>query len=140
MWKIKQWLSNFFYGRYGNDTFNFALLVLYLIIAVINVIARNVFSITIFFLIQWTVLLTVIFRCLSRNIAARRRENEWFQRVFYKCIAWFKYNIQRIRDFKYKRYRKCPNCKAVLRLPNKKGKHGVRCPSCHTDFKVNIII
>lgn len=32
----------------------------------------------------------------------------------------------------------CPNCNKKIRLPNKKGKHGVCCPICKTDFKVKI--
>ncbi len=127
------------YGRYGNDKFNIALLVLYLIAAVVNTIVRNLYATSIFFLLQWTILGMVIFRMFSRNIPARRRENEWFQRNFSGVINWFKLTCRRVRDIKYKRYRKCPHCKAVLRLPIKKGKHNVKCPSCKIDFKVNIM-
>ena len=35
-------------------------------------------------------------------------------------------------------YRKCPNCKAVLRLPNKVGKHTTVCPRCNKEFKVRV--
>ena len=33
-------------------------------------------------------------------------------------------------------YRKCPNCKAEIRLPKKKGKHVCTCPRCKKDFDV----
>ncbi len=140
MWRIWNRLASFFYGRYGNDKFNIALLILYLILAVVNIIVRNLFATSIFFLFQWTVLFMVLFRALSRNIPARRRENEWFERNFSGLIAWFKLLLRRIKDFKYKRYRRCPHCKAVVRLPKRRGKHNVKCPSCNTNFKVHIII
>lgn len=140
MWRLRQRLSAFCYGRYGNDKFNIALLVFYLILAVVNVIVRNIFAVRIFFFLQWTVLFVVLFRSLSRNIPARRKENEWFTRNFSGLIEWFKLLIRRIKDIKYKRYRRCPNCKATIRLPIKRGKHTVKCPSCHIDFKVHIII
>ncbi|MFR2916862.1 MAG: hypothetical protein ACLTKQ_08005 [Acutalibacteraceae bacterium] len=35
-------------------------------------------------------------------------------------------------------FKKCPGCKAVLRLPRKKGKHTVNCPHCHKNFTVHV--
>lgn len=140
MWRLRERLSAFFYGRYGNDKFNIALLVLYVIFAIINVIVRNIFAIRIFYFLQWTILITVLFRSLSRNISARRKENEWFERNFSGFTDWFKLIFKRLKDIKYKRYRRCPNCKAIIRLPIKRGRHNVKCPSCNVNFKVNIII
>ena len=140
MWRLRERLSAFFYGRYGHDKFNTALLVLYVILAVVNVIARGLFSVRIFFFLQWTVFFVVLFRALSRNIPARRKENEWFMKNFSGLIEWFKLLLKRIKDIKNKRYRRCPHCRATIRLPIKRGKHTVKCPSCHIDFKVRIII
>ena len=140
MWRLRERLSAFFYGRYGHDKFNSALLVLYVILAVINVIVRNIFAVRMFFFLQWTVLFVVLFRTLSRNIPARRKENEWFMHNFSGLIGWFKLLLRRIKEIKYKRYRRCPHCKATIRLPIKKGKHTVKCPSCNISFKVNIIV
>ena len=140
MWRIKERIASFMYGRYGNDTFNTALLVLYLIVAVVNVIVRNVFAVRIFFFLQWAILGIVIYRSLSRKISARHSENEWFKRNFKGAIDWFKLTVRRIKDIKHKRYRRCPNCKAVLRLPKRKGTHFAKCPSCRANIKVNIII
>lgn len=33
---------------------------------------------------------------------------------------------------------RCPYCDKKIRLPNKKGKHGVDCPNCHHHFKIKI--
>ena len=140
MWRLRERLISFFYGRYGNDRFNYALLVLYFVLAVLNVVVRGLFAVRIFFFLQWTVLVMVLFRSLSRNINARRKENEWFERNFSGLISWLKLFCRKIKDIRYKRYRRCPNCKATIRLPIKRGKHTVKCPSCHTDFKVHIIV
>lgn len=140
MWRIRERIMSFMYGRYGSDKFNMALLILYLILAVVNVIVRNIFATSVFYLLQWTVLGMVIFRMLSRNVQARRKENEWFCNNFSGLINWFQLLLKRVRDIKHKRYRKCPHCKAVLRLPIRKGRHNVKCPSCNTNFKVNIML
>ena len=66
--------------------------------------------------------------------------NEWFKRNFKGAIDWFKLTVRRIKDIKHKRYRRCPNCKAVLRLPKRKGTHYAKCPSCRANIKVNITI
>ena len=72
-----------------------------------------------------------LFRVLSCNVAARRREVERFFGFFHrqKC---------RYRDRKTHVYRKCVHCKALLRLPKRKGKHTVCCPVCKERFSVHI--
>ena len=35
-------------------------------------------------------------------------------------------------------YKKCPHCRAQLRLPRKKGEHDVCCPRCKVTFSVKI--
>lgn len=139
MWRIRERIMSFMYGRYGGDKFNSALLVLYLIVAIMNIIVRNIYATSGLFFLQWAILAVVIFRMLSRNCQARRKENEWFCRNFSGLIKWFQYTCRRAKEFRYKRYRKCPHCRAVLRLPIKKGKHTVKCPSCKIEFKVNIM-
>jgi len=34
--------------------------------------------------------------------------------------------------------RTCPNCRATIKLPRKKGKHTCTCPKCRVDFKVKV--
>ena len=76
------------------------------------------------------ILIFVIFyRIFSRNIQKRRQENE-------KFCGFFKLIRNRFRDRKTHVYRKCPKCKAVLRLPKAKGKHTVVCPRCKNRFEV----
>lgn len=144
-----QKITQFMYGRYGNDKLNIGLCILWLIINIIN---------TVFFRIMWIQLFTylivavIIFRCLSRNISQRSKENEKFmefcdwarpgvlkvKQFFHKVVEWFRLQYRKFKDRKTHRYIKCPYCKAVIRVPFRKGNHSVKCPRCTEPFKTNI--
>ncbi len=132
-WREK--LYRFFYGRYGIDALGKALMLLYVVVAILNVLIGVLASRYILYTVQWILLFVIIFRMLSRNIAARRKENDFYEKHFGKSVDML---FKRIKEIRYKRYRKCPNCKAYSRLPIKRGKHTVKCPACHTQFKVFI--
>ena len=133
MGKITNGLARFFYGRYGNDTLNKFLMVLYLICIVAMTVLSLFIQSPLFNLIGWMVSLSIFiwsfYRTMSRNIYKRRRENERF-------CGFFKLRRNKFRDRKTHVYRKCPKCKAVLRLPKAKGKHFVNCPRCKNRFSV----
>lgn len=132
MGKITNGLARFFYGRYGNDTLNKFLMVLYLICIVAMTVLSLFIQSPLFNLIGWMVSLSIFiwsfYRTMSRNIYKRRRENERF-------CGFFKLRRNKFRDRKTHVYRKCPQCKAVLRLPKAKGKHFVNCPKCKNRFQ-----
>ena len=132
MGKITNGLARFFYGRYGNDTLNKFLMVLYLICIVAMTVLSLFIQSPLFNLIGWMVSLSIFiwsfYRTMSRNIYKRRRENERF-------CGFFKLRRNKFRDRKTHVYRKCPQCKAVLRLPKAKGKHFVNCPRCKNRFE-----
>ena len=133
MGKFKNKLAAFFYGRYGNDTLNTVLTGIYLSWLITFSIIDIFVSSIVFSIIGWVVTVAlfawVMFRMMSRNIYARRRENE-------KFCGFFKLQRNKFRDRKTHVYRKCPSCKAVLRLPKSKGKHTVVCPRCKNRFEV----
>lgn len=146
-------LANFMQGRYGNDSLNIAIGVVWLIINIINtVFIRNFWVNVIINIILTLILLLIAFRTLSRNISQRSKENEIFLyyynrtkpftskiKPFFKRIgAWFNLQSRKIKDRKTHRYIKCPYCKATIRVPFRKGKHSVNCPRCTVDFKTNI--
>ena len=132
MGKFSNGLARFFYGRYGNDTLNKFLMVLYLICVVTVSILSLFIQSALFTLIAWSVTMGIFvwsfYRTMSRNILKRRRENERF-------CGFFKLRRNKFRDRKTHVYRKCPNCKVVLRLPKAKGKHFVNCPKCKNRFQ-----
>ena len=133
-------LRMFLYGRNGIDALGKFSFAVYLIVAVENVFVRDLNAKTVLFVIQWFIFIVIIFRIFSKNISARRRENESFEKMVYKYKPAFSLLGERVKNIRTKRYRTCPNCKAVSRLPIKRGKHFVKCPKCNIPFKVYIII
>ncbi len=137
---LKMKFFQFMQGRYGgNDGLNIGLLAIYLVLAILKTFIRNGFAGWIIYLLSMAVLIYSVFRMFSKNIPARQAENVKFMRFWYKIKPKLVLVKDRVKDIKTKRYRTCPHCKNVLRLPYKRGKHNVRCPKCGKDFSVRII-
>ena len=125
------------YGRYGTDTLNKVYLGVYIAIVLIYSVvslfltdpAASAILIISYLITSTTLIIMIFFRMFSRNVIKRRRENEAF-------CGFFKLLRNRLRDRKTHVYRKCPSCRAVLRLPRAKGKHTVVCPRCGNRFGV----
>ena len=133
MGKFKNKLYRFMYGRYGSDTLNKVLIIIYAVVVVVFTILSlfidSVWFSFAYFVASVTLIYITFFRMFSRNIQKRRRENE-------KFCGFFKLRRNKFRDRKTHVYKKCPHCKAVLRLPKAKGKHTVICPRCKNRFNV----
>lgn len=137
MKSIKQWLYNFMYGRYGNDKLNNYLLWTYIglllvqmvlmLFADASVVVKVIYHVV--SILSLTVAFFTLYRTFSRNIYKRRRENE-------KLMNFLSLRAAKKRDRKTHVFRKCPKCRAVLRLPKAKGKHAVVCPRCSERFEV----
>ena len=128
-YKFMQFMS----GRYGYDRLSGFLLISSLVLSFINILFRSVIlQLFVYFLIFYT-----LFRYMSRNLEARRRENYWFvDKVnFFKKKKEF--HDQKKADL-YHIYKKCPACKAVLRLPRTIGVHNTVCPRCGKKFVVKV--
>lgn len=120
-------------GRYGTDGLFFAIFGIAVALSVINCFIRS-FALQI---IVYALVVYAIFRIMSRNIEARRRENQAFNKLKNKWIN--KQNAYRKRKADYSHvYKKCPRCHATLRLPRRKGKHTTVCPKCDKKFKVYV--
>ncbi len=127
-------VAQFMQGRYGNDKLGNALLIVYLILIIVNMFVRSyIISFLLLFAFGYS-----LFRMFSRNIARRRAENEAFIKIWINVSGFFRRQFRRVKDIKTHRYRKCPYCKKVLRLPRKTGTHSVVCPCCKNKFGVNI--
>lgn len=129
-----QKLIRFFQGRYGADQMTFGICALCVILAIVNLFVG---SIWVYILVN-LLFLYAFFRTMSRNFAARRKENSAFLKVFGRFEPSVRLFIRRFREGKLYRFRKCRHCKKVLRLPKKRGTHEVRCPNCKNRFKVHI--
>ena len=127
------------YGRNGSDTLGKFLLWCYIaVILIYSVVSLFIPStatklsgiLTLCYVIlTWTLVVLIFHRLLSRKVLKRRQENQRF-------CDFFKLLRNRFRDRKTHVYRKCPKCRAVLRLPKAKGKHAVICPRCRERFQV----
>lgn len=142
-------ISQFMYGRYGNDKLNIGLGILWLVVNILNTVF---FRLRLLRLFTYIIIGIILFRCLSRNIPQRTKENEKFldfcdwarpfvikaKKYFNKVCEWFRLQSRKFNDRKTHRYVKCPYCKATIRVPFRKGKHSVKCPRCTEPFKTNI--
>ena len=135
MEKFKNKLTQFMYGRYGTDQLYNALIVAYFILIVVNAFISS----AIISIFMAAVLIWIIFRTLSRNIYKRRMENEKFMKIWKPARAKGSLEIRKIKEIKTHRFRKCPHCKKVLRLPRTRGKHTVKCPCCNKEFEMRIL-
>lgn len=128
----------FMQGRYGMDSLNGFILVLSFVIWTVNIFVFNRLAHYIIMVVQLLLVALFIFRMLSRNVTMRSAENRRFQKVYEPVKNWVQLTYKRIRDRKDYRYRKCPACKAQLRVRNVKGRHRVRCPKCGSEFDTKI--
>jgi len=128
-------LAAFFYGRYGLDQLYYGLLAVYLILFVVQCFVQSI----VLSLLSTVVIVIAFWRVLSKNHSARRRENEKFLRLWYPLRTEIVLLKDRFRDCRVTRYRHCRHCRAILKLPRKKGSHTVVCPKCHKRFSVHIL-
>lgn len=132
-------LARFFMGRNGADTLYYIAFVLSFVSLILNRIFFNLPLWNIlFFLLYLFFFGYAIFRLFSRNIYKRQKENAAVRRFFGKLFRPFRRLFLRIRDRKTHVFRKCPHCRATLRLSRIPGEHMTRCPSCGERFAVKV--
>ena len=133
--RLRYTLARFMAGRYGNDQLNRFLFGVYFAIWMVSLFFRGLVWGWVFTLVLWGVLGWLLFRTLSRNFPARQAENQRFLRWWTPTKRWFSFQFTRLRDVRRFRYRRCPSCKSMLRLPVKRGRRTVTCHRCHAQFK-----
>lgn len=121
---------NFMVGRYGTDHLTTALLS----IGVIFTFVGTAFDWQAFIIITYILFIICIFRTMSKNTLARRKENNKFLEYWNPIVRWFKKKHSAFKLRKDYKYFKCPNCKKELRAPRGKGKISVTCQKCGTKF------
>lgn len=133
-------------GRYGSDELGKFLLFLALIPMLLSTVCALLvpFSKVFFFLAfaLWiigvaSVVLSVC-RALSKKVHLRMAENRKYLKLrtafLNECTGVF----MRFKERKTHVYKKCPHCKAILRLPRKPGKHSVTCRGCGYRFRMTV--
>ena len=127
--RFGMWLQRVMYGRYGSDQLTLAILILYIVLYII----AQIFWWPILAWLSLLLLVWSFFRMFSRNIAARRRENEKFLSFWRALKGFFTGKNRRPRDKEHKYY-KCPKCKNTLRVPKRGKKIQITCPVCGHSF------
>ena len=144
-------LARFMYGRYGTDAL-YNTLFLWEVICLFAATVLSLLGVVslVCEIISWVLyamaiglLCYALFRCFSRNIPARRRENERYLAIkarmrHGKKVAHRKQKKASFMDTEQHIFRQCPFCKSTLRLPREKGKHSVKCPRCQKSFTVKV--
>ena len=128
---IRNWLRNFMIGRYGPDHFNAFLIVIALILTVLTAVTRA----AILNFLSYAVLIYALFRMISRNVDARRRENDRFLKYWWPVRQWFVRRFVRLKESKHYAFFKCPACRNTLRVPRGKGRIQITCPKCGERFE-----
>lgn len=127
--KLRDWLSNFMYGRYGMDPLgNFSLWA-----AIILMITGLFTGSSLLYTLSILLLVWCYFRMFSRNQAKRLAENDKYMEIKDKFFGLFRGGSRTHRDKNYAYFR-CPNCKQKVRVPKGKGTIEIRCPKCNTKF------
>lgn len=116
-WKLQQYMI----GRNGSDDLCRSLTGVSFVIYIISVIADS----GLLYYISLAGIMYSLWRSLSRNIAARRQENQ----KFLGMVELSKLRFQNRKEYKYF---KCKTCGRNVRIPRGKGKIEVTCPICKT--------
>ncbi len=127
---IRRCMVRLMAGRYGGDQLNLLLAALYIIFYLVYVFTRLI----VFELLALILIAVSLYRSLSRNLEARRAENNKFLQ-FVRPIGrrWNTFR-SRAHDREH-RYFKCPNCGQQMRVPRGKGRITVHCRSCGAVFE-----
>ncbi len=127
---IRNAIQRFMYGRYGSDQLNICLVVSYLVLYFLSAIFRS----QIFHMLSLAVVGVCLFRTLSRNYPARRKENAQFLKIAGPALSWLRTKRCMMKDHDH-RYFRCPKCGQQLRVPKGKGNITVSCRSCGNRFQ-----
>ncbi len=126
-------LIRFMYGRYGEDQLTRALMWTAIGLAVLNLLVHS----WIVYALGCALLIWMAFRIFSRNIPARKAENQAFLRLWWRVRGFLQLQRNRIRDIRTHVYRTCPHCRAALRFARHSGRAKqvrISCPRCHKEF------
>ena len=139
--RLRVTLSRFMAGRYGTDSLNKFLLICYIVLVLVGMIVSKAVGGLAYFIcyvLELALFLVILFRMLSRNIYKRQQENIKYLELKQKFTRFWNLRREMFRTRKTNVWRKCPNCKAVIKLPRKKGRHICTCPKCRKDFPVKV--
>ena len=126
--------QRFMADRNGIDRLCRFMFIVYMVFVIMNIFANSL----VIYILSLLLMAFTVFRIFSRNLWKRQRENLFYIRESERVKSFLLRQRNRFRDRKTHKYVKCGNCKSHLRVKRVKGEHTVRCPRCHSTFKVKI--
>ncbi len=139
--RFRDKLIRFMYGRNGFDKFGRFLFIIYIVLVVAQWIISLFVPQTVSLIMSLFIMMLIFyifFRAFSRNLVRRQAENYRYIQFANKIKTHFSLQKSKFRDRKTHVYKKCPRCRAVLRLKKIKGKHRAVCPRCSNSFDVKV--
>ncbi|MBR1497036.1 MAG: hypothetical protein IJ617_05365 [Oscillospiraceae bacterium] len=128
---MKEKLYRFMVGRNGPDQLTRALTGLSLAVLVFNLFLRS----TALNVLWMAIMIWAYYRMFSRNLARRREENARYMQWEYKLVSGLRGWWDRLRQRRDYVFFRCPECRAMLRVPRGKGKIRVTCRKCGNAFE-----
>lgn len=119
-------LKRVFRGCYGGDPLSMAMTYASLTLILFGALPHM----EVLLAIAYAMVILSFARMFSRNIAARRRENEWFLRKSAPFVTKFFQARTRFKNRRLYAYFRCPGCRAWMKLPRGAGKVTVTCGKC----------
>ena len=129
--KLRQSLMRFMSGRAGIDQLGIALFYAVILLNILSLIP----FLRILSSVAFVVFVVALYRMLSRNTQQRYKENQWWLTKSAPLTTKLRQALVRFRNRKQYRYFRCPQCRAMLKLPRNVGEVTVTCGSCKHSFK-----
>ena len=125
--KIGAWMQ----GRNGSDALGVCVIVVAVLLLFINLFVKT-------FILSAFALLLMIYSCwrvTSKDVEARETENSVFLDFVSPIVPWFRNPGGAAKELKAYKHLSCPECGQRVRVPRKKGKIRITCPSCKNKFE-----
>ena len=129
--KISTAVQNWMRGRNGTDQLGIFTLMTGLVLSLIGSFSGGGFVSFLGFVFY----VVTIFRMCSRNIEARRKENQKYMELTGNFSLKMHQFIQRTRNRKTYKYFRCPECRQLLRLKRGCGEKMITCAKCGHQFR-----
>lgn len=132
---MKEKFANFMRGRRGMDELSRFLYGLTLLLLILSLLIPNVTARLVFLLLAVLAMVLTFWRCLSKKLNARWKENERYLKKTQRFRDWTRLRRDMWKQRKEYKFFKCPSCKSVMRVPKDKGKIRIVCRKCGTAFE-----
>ncbi len=126
---MREKIDRFMQGRYGTDKLNQFIFYLEWIFLILSLFTRN----RVFTFLFYLDIVVYVYRSFSKNYVKRSIENQKFIHVQSLLFHRVQACLKNTKDKNYK-YFVCPKCAQIIRVPKKRGKISVTCPSCRQSF------